>query len=108
MLSRARRLIPPPPRVDSRWAEAAAKPAGYDRAVAAAERAIALAPESAEGYWARGRYRYATAFDWRGGEADLTKALALNQNFAPALVDHAVVLAMQGRLADRSWSCARR
>ena len=76
------------------------EPAGYDRAVAAAERAIALAPESAEGYWARGRYRYATAFDWRGGEADLAKALALNQNFAPALVDHAVVLAMQGRLAD--------
>jgi len=32
---------------------ATGEPAGYDRAAAAAERAIALAPESAEGYWAR-------------------------------------------------------
>ena len=75
-------------------------PAGYARAAAAAEQAISLAPQSADGYWAHGRYRYATAFDWRGGEADFKKALTLNPNLAPARVDYATVLAMQGRLAQ--------
>ena len=77
-----------------------ADPSGYARAAEAAERAISLAPQSADGYWARGRYRYATAFDWRGGEADLKKALTLNPTLASARVDYAAVLAMQGRLAD--------
>lgn len=77
-----------------------ADPSGYARAAEAAERAISLAPQSADGYWARGRYRYATAFDWRGGEADLKKALTLNPALASARVDYAAVLAMQGRLAD--------
>jgi len=75
-------------------------PAGYARAAAAAEQAISLAPQSADGYWARGRYRYATAFDWRGGEADIKKALTLNPNLASARVDYATVLAMQGRLSE--------
>ncbi|MGH9643394.1 MAG: tetratricopeptide repeat protein, partial [Terriglobales bacterium] len=86
---------------DAEWRiadEVTGDAAGYTRAQAAAEKAIALAPDSPEGYWARGLYRYASAFDWQGAEADLKHALALEPNFAPARSEYAGLLATLGQL----------
>ncbi len=74
--------------------------AAYQRAGAAAEKAIALAPDSPEGYWARGLLRNSYDFDWHGADVDFQKALALDANFVPAYVDYAYLLATLGRSAD--------
>jgi TolB-like protein len=74
--------------------------ADYVSAVAAAEKAIELAPDSPEGYWARAQLRNSYYFDWHGAEDDLRKALALDANFVPARVDYAALLATLGRLPD--------
>jgi tetratricopeptide (TPR) repeat protein len=50
--------------------------AGYQRASAAADKAIALAADSPEGYWARARLRNNYFFDWHGAGADYQEALA--------------------------------
>jgi len=74
--------------------------AGYERAAAAADKAIQLAPDSPEGYWARALLRGNYYFDWNGSQSDLQKALALNPNYVPALVDEALLLATIGRLPE--------
>jgi TolB-like protein len=74
--------------------------AGYERAAAAAAKAIELAPDSPEGYWARGQLRNAYDFDWKGAQADFEKALALDPNYVQASVDEALLLATIGRLQD--------
>jgi TolB-like protein len=76
------------------------EPAAYLRAVTAADKAIALAPDSPEGYWARGLLRDNYYFDWHGAEVDLQKALALDANFVPAQVEYAYLLATFGHSAD--------
>jgi TolB-like protein/Tfp pilus assembly protein PilF len=60
--------------------------AAYGRAAAAADKAIALAPASPDGYWARGTMRYLYSFDWNGARADFEKALALDANDVRTLV----------------------
>ncbi len=76
------------------------EPAGYQRAAAAADKAIALAPDSPEGYWARGQLRTNYYFDWSGAQADFEKALQLDPNYVQALVDEGVLLATLGRMRD--------
>jgi TolB-like protein len=76
------------------------EPGAYQRAATAADKAIALAPDSPEGYWARGLLRNSYYFDWHGAEVDLQKALALDANFVPAQVEYAFLLATFGRSAD--------
>ena len=87
---------------DAEWriADQTGETAGYGGAAVAADKAIALAPESPEGYWARGRLRNYYYFDWHGAEADFQKALALDANFVPAQVDYADLLATLGRTPD--------
>jgi adenylate cyclase len=75
-------------------------PDDYARASAAAEKAIALAPGAPEGYWARGQLRYVYYYDWSGARADYEKALALDPNFGPAVVDHAELLATLGEVPE--------
>ena len=72
--------------------------ASFERATAAAERAIALAPDSPEGYWARGEIRHYYYFDWAGAQSDYQKALALDPKFVPALVQQADLLATLGHV----------
>ena len=48
------------------------------RAEAAADRAVALAPELAEAYTARAFFRVNLRQDWAGGRADMERALALS------------------------------
>ncbi len=74
--------------------------AAYKRAAAAADRAIALAPESPEGYWARGQLRSSYYFDWNGAQADLAKALSLDPNFVRAKVDQSLLMATLGRMQE--------
>jgi TolB-like protein len=76
------------------------QPSDYSSAAAAAEKAIALAPDSPEGYWARGQLRNYYDFDWHGAEQDYQKALALDANFVPAQVHYADLLATLGRVPD--------
>jgi TolB-like protein len=88
---------------DAEWRvadQSSGEPASYQRARAAADTAILLAPDSPEGYWARGLLRNNYYFDWDGAEVDFQKALALDANFVPAQVEYAYLLATFGRLAE--------
>ena len=88
---------------DAQWRladQSTGQPSDYVSALAAAEKAIALAPESPEGYWARAQLRNYYYFDWQGAEADFQKALALDANFTPAQVAYAALLATLGRVPD--------
>ena len=74
--------------------------AGYDSALAAAEKAVALAPGLAAGYSARGFLRAVYRFDFAAAQADLDKAVALSPGDASVLHRSAVLLAVLGRLPD--------
>ena len=54
--------------------------AGRQRARDAAERAIVLAPDLADGYARRGLVRMVADWDWEGARTDLDRALALDPN----------------------------
>src|SRR2546426_2635071 len=56
----------------------------YTRALSAADKAVALAPDLADGYVARARLRAEWKFDWAGAAADVKRALALNPSEARA------------------------
>jgi serine/threonine-protein kinase len=75
-------------------------PNGLDRASAAAERAITLAPDSADGYQARAQVRSTFLWDWDGANADFAKALAIDPNNSDALYGFSTLLATQGRLPE--------
>jgi TolB-like protein/DNA-binding winged helix-turn-helix (wHTH) protein/Flp pilus assembly protein TadD len=83
---------------DSTTGDLAADDEGFDRALAAAEKAVALAPGLAAGYSARGFLRLATRFDFAGAQADLDKALALSPSDANILHRSAILLAVFGKL----------
>ena len=80
--------------------QSTAEDAGYQRAAAAADKAIAFAPDSPDGYWARGLLRYAYFFDWNGARADFEKALDLDPNNVRTQVDYGLLLATLGRMPD--------
>ena len=78
--------------------QSTSEPAAYQRAVAAADKAIALAPESPEGYWARGRLRFVYFYDWSGAQADYEHALALDPNSVQTLIDQGGLQATLGQM----------
>ena len=71
-----------------------------ERAEAAADKAVALAPESADGYLARGLLRSSMRFDWAGAKADFERALALAPGNALVQRRYGVLLSDLGRLAE--------
>lgn len=80
---------------------AAAIDAGQAQARAAAEKAIALRPDLADGYLARGFIRAAVEYDWKGGEADLQRALSIEPENPEGLSTYGnVVLRATGRLPE--------
>jgi adenylate cyclase len=81
-------------------ADLSGEPNGLDRASAATERAIALAPESADGYQARAQLRSTFLWDWDGANADYAKALATDPNNSDALYGFSTLLATQGQLPE--------
>jgi serine/threonine-protein kinase len=83
-------------------ADATGDAAGSNRAQAAADadRAVALAPEQADGYAARGVLRRDLSWDWVGAKADLEKALALNPSDSVTLVQYSWLLVTLGQLTE--------
>jgi len=74
--------------------------AGYGRAEAAADKAVALGPEDAGSYAARGFIRYAIQWDWRGAQEDFEKAIALDPGDARFQQRYGELLATEGRLPE--------
>jgi serine/threonine protein kinase/TolB-like protein/Tfp pilus assembly protein PilF len=74
--------------------------AGRERALQAADKAVALAPDQAEGYAARGHIRVNGQWDWAGAQADFEKALKLDPSNSIALRRYALLLATLGRAQE--------
>jgi len=72
---------------------------GQQRALAAAEKAIASDPALADGYAARAAVRI-ESWDWKGAQADLDQAQALNPESVLTYACAACFLATQGRLPE--------
>jgi serine/threonine-protein kinase len=70
--------------------------AQLDRAMEAAEKAVALGPDLAEGYEARGWLRCDSTWDWARCRADYEKALAINPGLARTHAGYAGTLATLG------------
>jgi len=68
--------------------------------LASAERAIALDPDLPDGYVARANHRLAYLWDWKGGLADVERALSLGARDADTKIEAARALAAAGRLPD--------
>jgi tetratricopeptide (TPR) repeat protein len=81
-------------------ADAAAAHAQRRRALAAAERAVALSPDLVDGLSSRGYLRAVVALDWTGAMADLERAVALGPGDTDARRRYGLVLAFVGRGAD--------
>jgi tetratricopeptide (TPR) repeat protein len=71
-----------------------------ERSKAAAEKAIELAPEEADGYAARADLRASFIWDWIGAQADLSKALAIDPSDSEVQHRYAFLLANLGRLPE--------
>ena len=69
-------------------------------ALAAAEKAVALAPGRADGYFARGAMRESTLQDWAGARADLERARALSPGNPGIQTQYASLVAALGRLPE--------
>jgi TolB-like protein/tetratricopeptide (TPR) repeat protein len=69
-------------------------------AFAAADKAIALAPNLADGYEARSFLRYSLSWDWDGAYADLDRIAALDPNSATLHRRRASLLAVFGRVPE--------
>jgi tetratricopeptide (TPR) repeat protein len=70
------------------------------RALAAGERAVALGPDLAECYSARGWMRTSLSWDWAGAKSDFERALALNPGDTSALVRRGALFAVLGQLPE--------
>jgi TolB-like protein len=70
------------------------------RALAAADKAIELDPNLADGYWARGNLRATVTWDWDGARSDFQKAVELNPGDARILQGYGALLASLGRLPE--------
>ncbi len=77
------------------------------QSLAAAERAVQLAPDLADAYQARGMTRRRFRWDWPAAREDLDRALALDRNNSEALWNHGFQLAMLGRLPEGIASLER-
>jgi tetratricopeptide (TPR) repeat protein len=72
--------------------------AAKQRGLAAADKAIALAPTLADGYTARGWMRSNFTWDWTGAQADLERALAIDPSNSTVQRRYGQLLASQGRM----------
>jgi len=71
-----------------------------ERAVAAAEKAVSLGPDLADGYEARGWIRTSYKWDWTGAKADLDRAISLNPKSSSILNNYGHLLWALGRLQE--------
>jgi eukaryotic-like serine/threonine-protein kinase len=75
-------------------------PARRKRALDAADRAIALAPDLPDGYWVRAHGRMAFAYDWQGADADLNRARALSPSDVEVATTSGQLLLVLGRFPE--------
>jgi serine/threonine protein kinase/tetratricopeptide (TPR) repeat protein len=73
---------------------------GMKRAEAEADKAVALAPDSADGYAARGYLRFLWMWDWDGARADFENALALDGGDSTVQRHYGQLLGCLGRLPE--------
>jgi len=81
------------------WTEAGWADRGQ-RAMVAADTALALAPDLAEASATRGKARSWVAWDWTGARADLERAVRLNPGDALVQQQYSALLASLGRLPE--------
>jgi TolB-like protein/Tfp pilus assembly protein PilF len=74
--------------------------AGQQRALAAADKAIALAPDLADGYAARGTLRASITWGWAGAQTDFERALALDPGNSTAQRRYGNLLWCVGRAPE--------
>ncbi len=74
--------------------------AGRQRALAAADKSTALAPDLAEGYAVRAWLRSSITWEWSGAQADFDKALALEPGNADAQRRYGILLTYLGRISE--------
>ncbi len=72
----------------------------FPAAVVAADRAVALAPDLAQGYRARALVRDSIQLDLPGAQADIERARALSPQSPEVLAMQATLLAQAGRLSE--------
>jgi TolB-like protein len=94
-------------RLDSSVADHTGNAALLKQARAEAERAISLAPNEADGYYARANLRRAFSWDWSGAQADVEKALTLNPADWQVQLAYVEVLATAGRLPEAIAGCRK-
>lgn len=73
---------------------------GTQRALQAADKAVALAPGAAAGYSARGFIRSNFTWDWNGAQSDFRKALELEPSDAEVQDNYGQLLQSLGRLPE--------
>jgi TolB-like protein/tetratricopeptide (TPR) repeat protein len=85
----------------TRTSEGGVAPAGVsgalERALAAADRSVALGPDVPEAHSARGWMRAWITWDWAGAQSDLQRALELSPRDANTLLRQGFLLALLGR-----------
>ncbi len=74
--------------------------AGFDRAKAAAARAVELAPDQAMGYASRGDLRGNIDWDWEGARADFARALKLDPSDIFVQRRYSLLLTTLGPLSE--------
>ncbi len=82
------------------WADNGGEPADVERALADADKAIALAPKLADGYVARGWLRFSRKWDWAGAQVDLEKALQLDAGDSTTERRYGSLMAALGRVQE--------
>jgi adenylate cyclase len=85
----------------------AQRSASKARAIASAEKAVALDPLLGDGYATRGFLRYMYNWDWGGADADLRRAIELDPNDAKTPLKYCLLQAAMGDL-DNALKSARR
>jgi tetratricopeptide (TPR) repeat protein len=85
---------------EANLADVTGDPSGLTRATAAAERAITLAPEASDGYYARAHLRANFLWDWDGARADFSKALAIDPNNSDTLYGYSELLGTEGKMPE--------
>ena len=93
--------------VAERHPDTAVAAAGRRRAMAAAQRAVALDPQLGGAYASRGYLRAENERDWDGALADLRKSLQLDPNEGRNQLRYAYVLAAMGRLSQAQAAVAK-
>jgi serine/threonine protein kinase/Tfp pilus assembly protein PilF len=81
-------------------ADAGADPAGIRDALKAADTAVTLAPDQADGYASRGHIRVQAMWNWTGAQEDFQRALALDPGNSLALRRYGLLLGAFGRLPE--------